>query len=123
MTTTSTHRRTRFLASDPVPLCFWGGENDYKHFSRAPGGGDATAVWVFRDESGGEIGTIENVWYEPDDVYRSTDGYGGAAYKMSIKVSSSFLRNAGGEEKVVSFRHMKDVFRVLGAFDLCKREL
>ena len=97
----------KILATDPRPMYFWGNDNDNKQF----------IGWEFRDASNNKIGIIADIWYDPNDVYNSTDGHGGTAYKMSI----SYAHGYTGEE-IIEFRHINDVavFKKLKAFQLCR---
>jgi len=44
------------LSTDSNPIYFFGDENDNKKF----------IGWHFLDSDGNHIGTITNIWYEPD---------------------------------------------------------
>jgi hypothetical protein len=90
----------RILATDRIPL-FFGRDDNNKQF----------IGWVFRDSAGGELGVIENIWYETDESYRMTDGYFGCAYKLSLSMN--------GVSQTFKFRHINNMFEKLeGAFEL-----
>lgn len=81
--------------TDTNPVYFFGREADNTQF----------IGWSFYDASNTKIGTITKIWYEPDDIYHSTDGYAGCAYKATV------LRDTS--EVTYEFRHINNLLKKL----------
>lgn len=90
------------LSSDPNPVYFFGGENDNKKF----------IGWQFLELDGKYIATIIDIWYEPDELYKTNDGYCGCAYKMTIQDVNKLIW-------IIPFRHITKTFVELSrTFDI-----
>lgn len=98
---------TQILASDTRPMLFYGNSDAYDKF----------IGWIFYDKNGAELGTIEKIWYDPDECYRRNDGYYGNAYKMSVIKHDPNPTPATIE---LGFRYINSTLKDLNAFKLKK---
>jgi hypothetical protein len=91
---------TEIYSTDNSPL-FFGKMRDNQCF----------IGWIYYNENGYELGMIDNIWYEPDELYKSTDGYAGNTYKITI---------CGGATaaQVFAFRHIQFTIKRMNAFVL-----
>lgn len=86
--------------SDNTPL-FYGNATDNQIF----------IGWTVFDAEHNPMGTITKIEYAPDDIYKSTDGYAGCAYKAYISTTAT-------TDKAIPFRHIKNILEKMGAHSL-----